>query len=294
MARVSGFPRKFWAMGSRLVSTGVLAAVPSFERTTESGGDGRELGPKLLSLSPSPDLLGSGVLASLLLSFLKGLSSRLNGLCSRLNGLVPRLKGLAPRLKGLLSRLKGLLSRVSGRLSLAGTEGLSSFAQGSFSRDVLAERGGDGGGNRMGFRAGITGASGKGGGLSSFRANGEGRSPWPRGAGRGAGRGEVRAESLEKWTSRGLTQAFSRADDVLGRLAPAPRTGGGPARSGAEPLLQTVALVEKEKVVACDVEGRGISDVLADAWVSGTLSEYLRLAGLNLFECAEFGRAVVE
>lgn len=246
MARVSGFPRKFWAMGSPLVSTGVLAAVPSFERTTDSGGDGRELGPKLLSLSPSPDLLGSGVLVSLLLSCLKGLSSRLNGLCSRLNGLVPRLKRLAPRLKGLLSRLKGLLSRLTGRLSLAETEGLSSFAQGSFSRDVLAERGGEGGGNRMGFRAGILGASGNGGGLSSFRANGEGRSPWLR----GAGRAEVRTESLEKWTSRGLTQAFSRTDDVLGRLAPAPSTGGGPARSGAEPLPQTVALVEKEKVVA--------------------------------------------
>lgn len=196
MAIVSGFPRTFWAMGSPLVSTGVLDAVPSFERTTESGGDGRELGSKLLSLSPSPDLLGSGVLVPLLLSCLKGLSSRLNGLCSRLNGLAPRLNGLAPRLKGLLSRLNGLLSRLTGRLSPVGVgaEGLSSFARGSFSRDVLVERGGEGGGNRMGFRAGILGAAGNGGGISSFLANGEGLSPWLR----GAGRAEVRTESLAK------------------------------------------------------------------------------------------------
>ena len=239
MASVSGFPPKFWATGSPLASTGVLDAVPSCEGTTESGGDGRELGPKLLSLSPSPDLLGSGVLVSLLLSCLKGLSSRLNGLCSRLNGLVPRRKGLAPRLKGLLSRLTGRLSPVE-------IEGLPSFVPGSFSRDVLAERGGEGGANRMGFRAGIAGASGNGGAFSSFLAKGEGLSPWLR----GAGRAEVRTESLEKWTSRGLTQAFSRTDDVLGRLALAPRTGGGPTRSGAEPLPQTAEVVEKEKVAA--------------------------------------------
>ena len=246
MANESGFPRRFWAMGSSIVFTGVLDAVLSCEGTTESGGDGSELGPKLLSLSPSPDLLGSGVLVSLLLSCRKGLSSRLNGLCSRLNGLVPRLNGLAPRPKRLSSRLNGLLPRLTGRLSTAGTEGPSSFAQGSFSRDVLAERGGEGGGNRIGLRAGMLGATGNGGGFSSFLASGEGLSPWLR----GAGRAEVRTESLEKWTSRGLTQAFSRTDDVLGRLALAPRMGGGPPRLGVEPLPQPAELAEKAKVVA--------------------------------------------
>lgn len=177
MASVSGFPRTFGAMDSPLVSTGVLDAVPSCERTTESGGDGRELGSKLLSLSPSPDLLGSGVLVPLLLSCLKGLSSRLNGLCSRLKGLAPRLNGLAPRLNGLLSRLTGRLSPVGVGTEGLETEGLSSFAPGSFSRDVLAERGGEGGANRMGFRAGMLGAAGSGGKGSSFLANGEGLSP---------------------------------------------------------------------------------------------------------------------